>query len=234
MTYADLAHFNNYNPESFGWPKNVDLVPFEFDGINFGQCARTFEPQLRAFLTEFVPHIQGGLVSGKCWAYSATDDLPDGSWSFHHFGIAADLNWNVNHMGNNIPDATGKYAIPRHEATIIATKYGMEWGGNWLGGFHDNMHFEGHLSPTNAAKVVLLDGSNEMASAEYKALDKKLDTLLTKVQEAHDAVSVVLHGDNYKSSKNWPKGHPNALDLLGPDIRAIKQEVELIRDKVQP
>ena len=148
-----MANFNNYDPASFGWSRNPDLVPYSFHGVNFGQVARAAKPVFDALLTELVPHIEGGLVAGKCWGYSATDDLPDGSWSFHHYGLAIDVNWNVNHMGNDIPDATGLYAIPRAVAASIATKYGCEWGGDWLDGFHDNMHFEVHLSPAEASAV---------------------------------------------------------------------------------
>lgn len=152
--YSARAHFNNYDPSSFGWPHAVpDLVPLSFDGVNFGQCARQAHGLFVALLTELVPHIQGGLHAGSCWCYSTTDDLPDGSWSFHRYGIAIDVNWNVNHMGTNIPDAHGKYAIPRGIATALARKYGCEWGGNWSGGFHDNMHFEVHLTPDVARTV---------------------------------------------------------------------------------
>lgn len=152
MSYASQAHFNNYDPSSFGWSRNVDLVPLTFDGVNFGQCARAAHPVLTAVLAELVPLIPGGLKAGSCWAYSTTDDLAGGTWSFHHYGIAMDVNWNVNKMG--VPNAAkGQYAIPHAAASAIARKYGCEYGGDWTAP-KDWMHFEVHLPPSVARAVV--------------------------------------------------------------------------------
>jgi len=161
--FAARAHFNNYDPSSFGWPHRVpDLVPFTFKGVNFGTCARDVHGLFVALLTELEPHIPGGIAFGPKddWAYSATDDLPDGSWSFHRYGIAFDLNWRENPMGNyaNNPNAGDKGAIPYKWAADIARKYGCEYGGSWSGGpnrlgFKDYMHFECHLSPADARAV---------------------------------------------------------------------------------
>lgn len=151
-TLADAAHFGDYNPTDFGWPHTVpDLVPLTFDGVSFGSCARDAHGVFMALLTELVPHIQDGLHAGSCGGYSTTDDLPDGSWSFHRYGIAIDINWNVNKMG--VPNAaTGKYAIPHKIASQIAHKYGCEYGGDWTNP-KDWMHFEVHLSPQVARAV---------------------------------------------------------------------------------
>lgn len=162
MTYAPHAHFNNYGPSSYGWWIEPDLVPFTFKGVNFGQCARAVLPVFTAVLTELEPIIPGGIAFGPHddWAYSATDELPDGSPSFHHYGIAFDLNWRENPMGNyaNNPLAGQKGAIPTDKANAIARKYGCEYGGYWSGGpnrlgFKDYMHFECHLSPDVARTV---------------------------------------------------------------------------------
>jgi D-alanyl-D-alanine carboxypeptidase-like protein len=228
-SYAAQAQFGNYDPSSFGWPRQADLVPFSFAGVNFGQCARAALPVFTALLTELVPHIKGGLKAGSCWAYAATDDLPDGSWSFHHFGIGMDVNWNVNHMGNDIPDATGDYAIPRGIATELARKYGCEWGGNWLGGFHDNMHFEIHLSPARAAavKIPSLNKDASMSAAEVKALQNSINALSTRIDAVHSAVTIAVHGD--RAGKDWPKGHPNSQDDLGPIVRQLALDVAQIK-----
>jgi hypothetical protein len=164
--YSAQAHFGNYDPSSFGWPHAVpDLVPLVFDGVNFGQCARDVHPVFVALLTELVPLIPGGISFGAHddWAYSTTDDLPDGSWSFHRYGLAFDLNWIENPMGtySTNPDAGMAGAIPHAAASAIATKYGCEYGGDWSGGdghtgFKDYMHFECHLSPDVARTVKTL------------------------------------------------------------------------------
>lgn len=153
MSYASEAHFNNYDPASFGWSRNYDLVPFVFGGVNFGQVARAAKPVFTALLTELVPHIPGGLKPGKCWGWSATDDLAGGVWSFHHYGIAIDINWNKNVMGSPTP-GVGQYAIPHDIASKIATKYGCEYGGDWSAP-KDWMHFEIHLAPADARDVRL-------------------------------------------------------------------------------
>ena len=233
MSYASDAHFNNYDPSGFGWPRQADLVPLSFNGVNFGQCARAAHPVFMALLGELVPHIPGGLKAGSCWAYAATDDLPDGSWSFHHYGIAIDVNWNVNHMGNNIPDASGQYAIPRAAATAIAHKYGCEWGGNWLGGFHDDMHFEIHLTPAQAAAVTPYQLSapkdKPMSAAEVNRLQDQIhalkEQLVARIDAVHAGVTLTVHGD---------KTHPNGQDQTGPVIRQMAADLAELKAAQAP
>lgn len=159
--YSAQAHFGDYDPTTFGWPHATpDLVPLSFDGVSFGSCARDAHPVFIALLTELVPLIPGGLHAGSCGAYSTTDDLAGGVWSFHHYGIAIDVNWNVNKMGVPNP-ATGEYAIPHAQASAIAHKYGCEYGGDWSSP-KDWMHFEVHLSPAVAQTVQVLDPTDEL------------------------------------------------------------------------
>ena len=230
MSYASDAHFNNYDPSGFGWPRQADLVPLSFNGVNFGQCARAAHPVFMALLGELVPHIPGGLKAGSCWAYAATDDLPDGSWSFHHYGIAIDVNWNVNHMGNDIPDGAGQYAIPRDVATSVARKYGCEWGGNWLGGFHDDMHFEIHLTPAKAAAVKPTSSPQKdapMSAAEVRAIQDQIhslkEQLFARIDAVHSGVTLTVHGD---------KTHPNGQDQTGPVIRQIAADLAELKAAV--
>lgn len=157
--YSSKAHFGDYGVFNYGWSSRDPmhnprlLTALTHKGVYFGLCHIDFAPQLKAFLDELYPHVQGGWHAGSCGIYNPNSTLPDGTRSMHTLAKAVDINWNVNHLGQNIPDAKGKYAMPRAEATRIARKYGMEWGGNWSGGYHDNMHFETHLSPTDARKV---------------------------------------------------------------------------------
>lgn len=185
MSLAAQAHFGDYTPTDFGWPHQVpDLVPLQFDGVSFGSCARDAHGVFTALLTELVPHIKGGLHAGSCGAYSTTDDLPDGSWSFHRYGIAIDVNWNVNKMG--VPRAArGRYAIPHKIASQIARKYGCEYGGDWTNP-KDWMHFEIHLSP-QVARTVTADSpyvqEDDMdISKFFRGADKKPHQVRTLVR----------------------------------------------------
>lgn len=222
MAISDRAHFNNYDPASFGWPHRVpDLVPLEFNGVNFGTCAKDAHGLFTRLLTELVPHIEGGLKPGFCWCYSTTDDLPDGSWSFHRYGIAIDVNWNVNKMGNDIPDATGKYAMPRAKATELAHKYGCEWGGNWLGGFHDNMHIEIHLSPDDARTITAdlsptdPDWSDMATQAE---IQKMIDASIDKRLRA------AVFGGNADLHKSAPDLYPDENEGLTDRLRKLEKK----------
>lgn len=211
--YAARAHFNDYWPPDFGWGGRLDpevhadmLVPFHHSNVNFGQVHKYAAELFTVLLDELVPHIDGGLVAGKCWGYSTTDNLPDGTRSFHSFGLAIDVNWHVNHMGTNIPDAHGKGAIPRGPATAIAHALGIEWGGNWRGGYHDNMHFECHLSPADARQVRLTqspttDPLEETIMALYGS-KAEFETALRGI--VHDEVNAALAaGVTVKNMQAW-------------------------------
>jgi hypothetical protein len=188
-SYASQAHFNNYDAPSFGWSQGIPpLVPFSFGGTNFGQVARDAAPVFTALLTELVPHIPGGINFGPHddWGFATTDDLAGGVWSFHHRGLAIDLNWNDNPMfdgdGPN-PHAGEKGAIPHALASTIATKYGCEYGGDW-NGFKDYMHFEVHLSPSIARTVKLIIPPQEALMVTEDDLKKVKAVVLDVVRDA--------------------------------------------------
>lgn len=166
------THRMNYYPPSYGWAYggNLDpmhnpqmLVPMSFDGHTFYQTHRYALGLWRVFFKLLVPSIKGGLNHAKTGSYNPASKLPDGSRSLHTLGIAMDVNWDVNHMGQNIPDAHGYHAVPRHQATTIAELLGLEWGGNWLGGYHDNMHFEIHLPPHITHRIQPINWSEHPA-----------------------------------------------------------------------
>lgn len=237
---ASKAHFDNYSPSTFGgWKFETipELVPLEFDGVNFGQCAKAAHGLFSAFLTELIPHIPGGLKAGKCWGFSATDDLPDGSWSFHHYGLAIDVNWNANPMGTYAtnPDAGQTYAIPRAVASEIAHKYGMEYGGDWSGGdgqtgFKDYMHFEIHLSEADASAVTA-PLEDDMSAADVVAINHHTDQQTAKILEAVKGVdkdlASALAGIYQKFGLEFRGDgtHPDSLAALHAEIDAIKAKV---------
>jgi hypothetical protein len=235
MSPTDRAHFGQYWPPDFGWGGAQDpeahadqLVPYSHSGVSFGQMHRDAVKIFTALLDELVPQIEGGLRPGKCWCFSTTDNLEDGTRSFHSFGIAIDVNWNVNKMGKNIPDGQGKYAIPRDVATDLAPKYGLEWGGNWLGGFHDNMHFECHLSPADARDFIpefTMTQADEvkirqMIDARADATDELVHKLLHEVSgmaTGHDGgphrietLAAMAHGKTAAQARAQLAGMPDA------------------------
>lgn len=159
-SYESQAMFNNYSPVSIGWGGAFDpeahpalLVDFSYNAVSFGKMHRDAVGLFRALLDELVPLIPGGLKAGSCGCYNPNSTLQDGSRSFHTWGIAIDVNWNVNHMGTDLPSPTGQYAIPHADAQRIAHKYGCEYGGTDWGSFNDDMHIEIHLPPRVAATV---------------------------------------------------------------------------------
>jgi hypothetical protein len=159
VSIASQAHFGSYSPNVFGWPHHepTNLVDLDFDGVHIGRVAAQAHGVFMSVLTDLVPLIPGGLYAGKCGAYSTTDDLPDGSWSFHHYGIAIDLNWQVNVMGRSTRP-TGRYALPA-ATSAIARKWGCEWGGDWTYP-KDWMHIEVHLTPQVAATIKAPEGDD--------------------------------------------------------------------------
>lgn len=232
MSLAMQAHFGNYNPATIGWSRSPDLVPLEFGGTNFGQCARQAHGVFTAILTELVPHIPGGIAFGPHddWAYSATDDLPDGSWSFHHYGIAFDLNWRENPMGtySSNPDAGQTGAIPHALATQIAEKYGCEYGGDWSGGdghagFKDFMHFECHLSPAVAATVTvpilefIMDAEATKAFADLNGRISTVEHLLSR-NDADIKASLNQVIAKFGLTFRGDPTHPDSLKALHDDI----------------
>lgn len=154
MDAAQVAHFNNYSPASFGWaaydPEQDPnwLVPFSYKGVSYGRMHKLYVPIYTRFLDVLVPLIDGGLVPGECGCYNPSSVTVGGDRSFHTYGIAADNNWSQNPMyAPRHP--TGPYTLPL-ETGAIARSFGLEWGGDWTYP-QDWMHVELHLSPADAA-----------------------------------------------------------------------------------
>jgi SLT domain-containing protein len=154
----DPALTNNQNPASFGWAVGKNIVPFNFNGIQFpAGVASGTESIWRAFLTQLEPSIPGGIRPGEDWGYEDRANVNNPSMkSFHAYGLALDVNSSEN---PNLPGTRGsrgnsKYMIP-NSADALAKKYGMLWGGEW----GDAMHFELHLSPADIAKNASIGGT---------------------------------------------------------------------------
>jgi len=157
MSYATLAHFNDYWPPNFGWADRdpmIDgelLVPFEHSGAVFGRMHVDVVPLFTALLDELVPLIPAGIANiADDGCYNPRSITGGGTRSFHSWAIAIDVNWQANPMyAQKRP--TGPQALPA-ETSAIARKYGCEWGGDWSYP-QDWMHIECHLSPDVARHV---------------------------------------------------------------------------------
>jgi hypothetical protein len=126
-------------------------VPLVFQGHNLGQVAKGTEGLWLGFLTELVPLIPGGLNNNLgCLDVRRNVNNPS-AWSLHAYGLACDLNSDVNANGTPAASLQGRrYALPMitHE---IAARYCMQWGGDFRG-TPDSMHLEIHCSPTQITK----------------------------------------------------------------------------------
>ena len=101
-------------------------------------------------LTELVPLIPGGLNANLgCYENRRNVNSP-GVWSFHSYGLACDLNYDVNANGTTAQSLQGRqFALPMATHDVLA-KYCMTWGGDFRG-TPDPMHAEIHCTPTQIA-----------------------------------------------------------------------------------
>lgn len=147
-----LQQNSSQDPSSFGWKHNGPMEPLVYQGHSFGQVAKGTAPLWIGMLNDLVPRIPGGLNAYLgCYEDRSNVNSP-GRLSFHAYGLACDLNYDKNPNGAAPTSLTGQYVIPISAAKEVATKWGMEWGGNW--GYPDAMHFEIHLTPAQVAQVI--------------------------------------------------------------------------------
>lgn len=141
------------DPSSFGWVRAGAMVPYSFQGHNFGSVAKGTERLWDALFTDLVPLIPGGLNSDLgCFEDRNNVNNPSVA-SFHAYGLACDLNTGVNCNGCAAAGLQGQqFALPM-ETSSIAAKWGFEWGGDFHG-TPDPMHLELHLSPGQVAQFV--------------------------------------------------------------------------------
>jgi hypothetical protein len=145
-----LQQNNSQDPSTFGWTVNGPQEPLVWQGHNFGQVAKGTAKLWTAMLTELVPLIPGGLNSNiGCLDVRRNVNNPS-VWSFHAFGLACDLNSDVNSNGAPAQSLQGKqYALPMATHDIVA-KYCFQWGGDFKG-TPDPMHIETHCTPSQIA-----------------------------------------------------------------------------------
>lgn len=228
---AHSAHIGDYWPPDFGWSNggandpeqhSDQLVPLTFDGVSFGDCHKDAHALFTALLGELVPHIEGGLRAGSCGCYNPRSIAASGTRSFHSWGIAIDVNWDVNPMGTYLsnPNAGKPGSIPHAICSQIAKKYGCEYGGDWDGGdghsgFKDYMHIEIHLSPTDARKVTptQTDPLEEIMSWYKNQAD--FEAAMAKI--AKDAVDSRIQEGFAKDYDGTPTTLYHQMQRIGPD-----------------
>ncbi|MDX6205513.1 MAG: hypothetical protein QOF39_1570 [Frankiales bacterium] len=109
--------------------------------VQLGQlsCSRALLPDLAAAMQEITDQKLGSLVhtadfqaEGGCFNPRATRSASGGSLSSHSWGMAVDINVDVNPLG----------APPRQDPRLVAimAAHGFSWGGRWLR--PDGAHFE--------------------------------------------------------------------------------------------
>jgi len=157
-----LRQNRSQDPSSFGWVRAGAMVPFSWQGNNFGEVAAGTERLWTAMLDELVPAIPGGLTNELgCYQNRRNANNP-GVWSFHSYGLACDINYGDNPNGAAGYGRSGLHVIPGEVATDIAAKYCMLWGGDFRG-VTDPMHFEIHVTPAQIS--VWLAGAGAAAAA---------------------------------------------------------------------
>jgi hypothetical protein len=137
---------NSQDPSSYGWKIGGPTVPLVFQGRSFGRVAAGTQGLWVAMLAELAPLIPGGLNSNVgCLDVRRNVNSPS-KWSLHAYGIACDLNSDVNCNGCSAQSVQGKrFALPMATREIVA-KYGFRWGGDFRG-TPDPMHIELGISP---------------------------------------------------------------------------------------
>ena len=140
-----LTQNPSQNPASFGWVRAGPMEPLVFQGHSFGQVAQGTSKLWIAMLTELVPSIPGGLNSNLgCFEDRNNVNNPSVP-SFHAYGLACDLNSDVNPNGADPHALSGQGVLPMSTHDIV-NKWGFEWGGDFTG-TPDPMHIECHLTP---------------------------------------------------------------------------------------
>lgn len=115
-------------------------------------CAHGVAPLMVGFAAEFhklIEPIDGGKFDD--WGYNFALIPGSQTLSNHCSGTAMDINalahpWKKR---GTFPNAK----VPMIRA--LAKKYGLRWGGDYLHGFVDEMHFEINIKPNEAASLII-------------------------------------------------------------------------------
>lgn len=157
-----MPHFGNYNPASFGWAPNADIVPFEYRGATFAQgVARRAVPIFQGLIDDLIGAgyklRTGGSMDTGNWGYTYKTVTGGGSsLSFHAYGLA--LDFDAPHNPQHALDLPG--TLPPN-TSAIARKWGCEWGGDWSVADRDRMHIEFHGEPGEVPGIVAANGGSK-------------------------------------------------------------------------
>jgi hypothetical protein len=140
-----------------GWPASkdqaaIEVKPFAIEGTTLKiRCAKDAGPLLSAFAAEFhalIEPIDTGALDDWAYCYRMVRGTTD-KLSNHSSGTAIDLNATKHPLGKAGTFPLAK--VPMIQA--LAKKYGLTAGLDYRGR-KDEMHFEVHLNPEQASKLV--------------------------------------------------------------------------------
>ena len=141
-----------------GWPASKDqaeigVKPYPVKGTNLKiRCAAGAGELLAASAAEFhelIEPIDEGTFDDWAYAYRNVRGTTD-KLSCHSSGSAIDLNSLRHPLGKIGTFDPAKVPMIR----ALAKKYGLTWGGDYRGR-KDEMHFELHLNPEQAKKLII-------------------------------------------------------------------------------
>jgi hypothetical protein len=199
------------DPSSFGWVRASNIVPFNYGGQTIGVAGGT-EGLWRALLDALIPSVPGGLLS--LGGYENRNIAGTNTPSFHSYGLALDVNAGQNYRGLPGYGRGGFGEIPGELAHALATRFGMEWGGDW--GYTDPMHFEVHVSPGQIGAAGALSGlmgvfAQSTGVEQWRALGLRA---LAMLGQPASLIGAVLSQIDFESS-----GNPRAINLGDANAR---------------
>lgn len=115
---------------------------------------------------------------GWCWGRAVRKIRGSSTvWSNHAWGLAFDFNAPLHPLG-----AAGTMS---RDASEVAARYGMRWGGDYLTR-PDEMHFEFMGTPSDAKRLVAGLEDDDMKPEDWQRLDARLDRAEKRIGEHVD------------------------------------------------
>lgn len=165
-------------------------------------------------------------VRADDWGYANRDVRGrPGVKSNHAWGLAIDLNSTTNPMTE---DGRTHTDLPSNVGALAA-KYGLTWGGDYVGARRDPMHFEFIGTPADAqVRVSRIRSSRKPPFSntvkEYFDMDQKtFESSLRRIvgEEVDKRVVLLLRGDS-----GTPDRHPDNLEQIRKDLAFLTEKVD--------
>jgi hypothetical protein len=247
-----MPAWGNYDPSSFGWTPNADIVQYSWGGVTFyNGVTRRVKLLFDALLTELVasgtvpsPFVQ----SDGYWGYEFREITGGGGTSFHGYGLALDVNAVHNgYSAAGVLDTNFDAA----KAGSIARKYLCEWGGGWTSP-KDPMHFEVHGTPAEVDALVASLGPGTTDLEGWMATNEDAvraivtgvvnDKVMPVVNTTNARVGKLVHAMargtqagvavDDESMPTPPYSTPNQLAKARDEIAAVRKDVNDLQKAV--